>query len=623
MCGIIGFASINKTNIPSWFLKGRDELKHRGPDSSGYWNSSDHRVFLGHTRLSVIDLSEYASQPMIDEDSGNAIIFNGEIYNFRQIKNELISLNYKFKTESDTEVLLAAYNFWKEEFLKKIDGMFALAIYDKSKNILLLARDRFGQKPLYYHETSTEIKFASEVKSLLLDSSLKRELNFSNLNHLLCFGYNKNHSSLIKNIKKITPGSYLTFNLNNNCGSKIENYWLLSKSYHYEKNNFSDEDHTFNINNILKKNFKNYLISDVPLCILSSGGIDSSIMTAFAADCGSQVNTFHIKLSDNSNIEDTKNSKLISDFFKTNHHEIEIDFNRNLNYEKILSSFDEPIFDSSLIPTFLISEQISKSYKVAIGGDGGDELFGGYNKYQYLKFFENLQMFIPNSVFSFFNNFYGERSKKFFKGRNVFSILKNNLLDDRYHYQYFSDDFNFLNNKKLKNQLNEEHKNLLSKDFRGNLVDSLIYDDLKSYLPNNILYKLDTCSMANSLELRSPFLNNDLVDYVLKYINCNLKVSALDKKIILKKLAKKILPKKFNINRKLGFSVPLNIWLRSGHLRNYSYDILMSSDNYTRDSINKLFISLDEGNFVGDKIFSLLVFDRWLNNYNLNLKELS
>lgn len=619
MCGIIGFASKNKTNTPDWFLKSLDELNHRGPDSNGFWKSKDQRVFLGHTRLSIIDLSQNASQPMIDEENGNVIIFNGEIYNFREIKKELIALKYKFKTNSDTEVLLAAYKFWKEEFLKKIDGMFAFAIYDKSKNILFLARDRFGQKPLYYRETLTEITFSSEIKSLLLDNSFKREINLSSLNNLLSFGYNKNNHSLIKNIKKIAPGSFLKFNLNDNCNSKIKNYWNLKKSYYYEKNNFSDEDHVINLNNILTKNFKNYLISDVPICILSSGGIDSSIMTAYAADGERQINTFHVKLSDNSNIDDTKNAELISNFYKTNHHEIEIDFNKNIDLEKIFSCFDEPIFDSSIIPTYLISEQISKKYKVAIGGDGGDELFGGYNKYQYLKIFENLQKVVPNSIFCFLHNFIGEKSKKFFKNRDVFSILKNNLLEDRYQYQYFNNELSFLKNKYLIEHLITDYENFPSKEFRGNLVDSLIFDDLNSYLPNNILHKVDTCSMANSLEVRSPFLNNDLVDYVLKYMSHNTKVSSFNKKIVLKKLAKRILPKKFNANRKLGFSVPLNTWFKSKKIRDFAFDNLMSSDNYSKKNIDNLFISLDEGNLVGDKIFSLLILDIWLKKHEMSL----
>ena len=401
-------------------------------------------------------------------------------------------------------------------------------------------------------------------------------------------------------------------------------YWNPIDFYGKAQENKSLNEVLTNLETQLIESFKLRLVSDVEVGIFLSGGIDSTLVTALLQkDSPKPIKTYTIGFKDKEFNEADIASDIASQI-GTNHSTLYCKSDDFIDIISLLPEiYDEPFGDSSAIPTYLLSSFARKDVKVVLSGDGGDELFGGYNKYQYLKFFENLQMFIPNSVFSFFNNFYGERSKKFFKGRNVFSILKNNLLDDRYHYQYFSDDFNFLNNKKLKNQLNEEHKNLLSKDFRGNLVDSLIYDDLKSYLPNNILYKLDTCSMANSLELRSPFLNNDLVDYVLKYINCNLKVSALDKKIILKKLAKKILPKKFNINRKLGFSVPLNIWLRSGHLRNYSYDILMSSDNYTRDSINKLFISLDEGNFVGDKIFSLLVFDRWLNNYNLNLKELS
>lgn len=619
MCGLIGYASRETTGVPEWFMEGRDKLRHRGPDANGFWSSADRKVFFGHTRLSIIDLSEKASQPMIDKETGNVIIFNGEIYNYREIKNELIKLKCNFETESDTEVLLVSYRVWGEKFLQKIDGMFSISIYNRSKNNVLLARDRFGQKPLYYIENSKELKFASQIKSLLTDNTLNREVDLNSLSNLLTFGFNKGHNSLIKNVKKVLPGSFLVFNLKDKNKLSEKKYWSLSESFNYQKNNFSINDHAKNIDNILERNFKNILISDVPLCILCSGGIDSSIVTAYASKFSKNVNTFHVKLSDGSNLDDTKSAKLVSDYFKTNHHEIIIDYNNSINFEKIFSSFDEPIFDSSIIPTFLISEQISKKYKVAIGGDGGDELFGGYNKYQYMKFFDLFQKIIPKYFFNLFSDLYGERSKKYFKNRDIFSILKNNLSHDRYQYQYFTDSINFLTNKKLEDVLKDKFKNIKRLEDRGNLVDNLIFDDLKSYLPNNILHKVDTCSMVNSLEIRAPFLNNELSDYALKYLKFDQKVSFSDKKIILKKIAQKVLPKSFNTNRKLGFSIPLNSWLKKGSFRIYAYDTLVSSNNFSKKNINSLFKLLDDNNLVGDKIFSLLILEKWLVNYKINL----
>lgn len=619
MCGLLGYISRKTTEMPKWFIDGCHELNHRGPDANGFWNSNDQKVFFGHTRLSVIDLSEKASQPMLDKENGNVIIFNGEIYNFREIKNELIKLKCNFKTESDTEVLLACYKVWGKDFLQKIDGMFSISIYDKLKNLVLLARDRFGQKPLYYIENENELRFSSQIKPLLLDPKVNREVDANSLSNLLTFGFIKEHNSLIKNIKKIAPGSFLIFNLNSKNSTKEQKYWSLDDNFNFEKNNYSIKEHVKNIDNIFQKNFKNFLISDVPLCILSSGGVDSSIITAYAAKFSNNVNTFHVKLSDGSNSEDSENAKLVSKYFKTRHEEIVIDYNNSINFEKIFCSFDDPIFDSSIIPSYLISEQISKKYKVAIGGDGGDELFGGYNKYQFLKIFNLLQKILPKSFLNLLSFIYGERSKKYFKNRDIFSILKNDLLNEKFQYQYFTDSINFLNDKKLEQILRDKFKNIKYKENKGNLVDSLIYDDLKSYLPNDILHKVDTCSMANSLEIRAPFLNNDLSNYTLKYLHTDHKVTLNSKKIVLKKLAQELLPKNFNFNRKLGFSIPLNTWLRAGSFRNYAYDILISSSSFSKKSINQLFKLLDNGNLVGDKIFSLLILETWLKNYKVNL----
>ena len=621
MCGLIGYISRKTTEIPKWFIDGCHELNHRGPDANGFWNSSDHKVFFGHTRLSIIDLSEKASQPMLDKENGNVIIFNGEIYNFKEIKNQLIKLKCNFETESDTEVLLACYKVWGKDFLQKIDGMFSISIYDKLNNLILLARDRFGQKPLYYIENDNELRFSSQIKSLLLDPKVKREVDVDSLSNLLTFGFIKEHNSLIKNIKKIDPGSFLIFNLNSKNKTKEQKYWSLNNNFNYEKNNFSLREHVKNIDNIFQKNFKNFLISDAPLCILSSGGIDSSIITAYAAKFSNNVDTFHVKLSDGSNLEDSENAKLVSKYFKTNHDEIVIDYNSYIDFEKIFCSFDDPIFDSSIIPSYLISEQISKKYKVAIGGDGGDELFGGYNKYQIMKIFNLFQKILPKSFFNFLSYIYGERSKKYFKNRDIFSILKNDLLDEKYHSQYFTDSIDFLNDKQLGKILSNKFKSIKFKENRENLVDSFIFDDLKSYLPNDILHKVDTCSMANSLEIRAPFLNNDLSNYALKYLHSDHKVSLTSKKIILKKLAQELLPKTFNFNRKLGFSIPLNNWLKKGSFRNYAYDILISSSNFSKQSIYQLFKLLDDEHLVGDKIFSLLILETWLKNYKVNLNS--
>lgn len=615
MCGIIGLASKQVINNIHWVESGCEQLNHRGPDGSGLWKSSNEQVVFGHKRLSIIDLSQKGSQPMRDNNN-NVITFNGEIYNYLDLKKFLVGKGYVFCSSTDTEVILAAYSFWGLDFLNRLDGMFAFAIYDFKKEIVLLARDRFGQKPLYYHLTENKISFASEMKAMLMDPEISRTIDEVSLKNFMCFGFLKGNKSLIKNIQKLEPGSVMVFDLKKKEKVKSHKFANISIVNRTQK---TYAEIINNLDYIIKESVKKHLIADVPICILLSGGLDSSLVTAYASQICNSINTFHISFIGEGIKNESSHASLIAKHYQTQHNEIKIDLSSDLDFEKIINNLDEPIADTSIISTYLVSKEISTKYKVALGGDGGDEIFGGYNKYQYFQIFKKIQKFFPKKILSYFSNLAPFNKKNIFKSRNIFSILANNLLFDLFHYQYFSNNISSLFRD---NKFSELIDGALLDNYKlnkGNLVNSFIFDDLINFLPNNILHKIDSCSMANSLEIRSPFLSNDITDYVTNNISFKDQVTMFDKKILLKKLAKNILPNNFSYNRKQGFSIPINLWLKKNkNLSKNIFETLMSSRIFSQNEIIKLSNEFHNNYLHGDKIFLLYVLELWFNKNKIN-----
>lgn len=620
MCGIVGIAS-RKTGIDyRWMHDSLSKINHRGPDSNGLWASSDGHVVLGHVRLSIIDLSELGRQPMSICDGKISITFNGEIYNFLEIRKILEQKGYKFISHSDTEVILFSYLEWGEKCIEKFNGMFALAIYNEDSKKLLLARDRAGEKPLFYTINNEKIQFSSELKAILANKELTPKLNWNSLDSYLTQGYVPGDNCILSGFSKLLPGHCLSFNVETG-DVKRWRYWdfpeLCEKEYSNERDVL---DLVKELDSLLRDSISKQLISDVPVGVLLSGGLDSSLITAIAASGNSKIKTFTISFPGYEYHDESKHAKLISDYFDTDHTVLPVEEFSIGILEKLAIQFDEPLNDSSMIPTYMVSNLVRKHCTVALGGDGGDELFGGYGGYSNMLKLQNISQKAP----LFLRNIIAETATKSlpigFKGRNWLASFGGDWVNDLPFVTPFFD-------KKSRRKLYKEKRNdflaeSLRKEFistTGNLIQRATKTDFENYLVNDILVKVDRASMLNSLEIRAPFLDFRIIDFAFAKVPSSLKVTTTDKKILLKKVAKNILPKEFDYTRKQGFSIPLNSWLqKGGKYRKYFEEVLLDSDSlFDQKFVTSLFQGIDKGRANSERLFGLVVFELWRKNYTI------
>lgn len=626
MCGFLGFATGKKNVSNDWVIDGLRSIYHRGPDDNGVWISNKRNVCLAHTRLSILDLTKQGQQPMTVDSSNITIVFNGEIYNYLEIRKELIQKGYNFNSGSDTEVILNGYLEWGQEILNRLNGMFVFAVYDQNNETLFLARDRAGEKPLFYYHNNKEFIFASELKAIFHNNRISRNISYESLDDYLKFGFVPGENSIIKGFKKLKAGHALIYNINLD-EIKTWKYWDLPENSN--PNSFDPKNENDLINEchyLLNDSVKKQLIADVPVGVLLSGGLDSSLITAFAVQNQSNIKTFTIGFPGYSNIDETKHARLISNYFKTDHIELMAD-PASVDLIPILAKqFDEPIADSSMIPTYLVSKLVSQHCKVALGGDGGDELFGGYKHYSRLlwmeKYFDNLPLIIRRNIAKLSQN----GLPIGFKGRNwliglgtdfksetaiigkFFDInYRNNLLKNKYKLSHCTYDFakeNTYQNIYLKNS-----EDLLQRSTRI---------DFKNYLTEDILVKVDRSSMLNSLELRAPMLDYRLIDFAFGKLPNSLKATHNNRKIILKKIAKNILPPSFDMTRKQGFSIPIKNWLKQGPFRDLFWSVLTDDSSiFSKEIILSLLKGQDLGRNNGERLFSLLIFELWRNEYKI------
>jgi len=617
MCGILGFSSNKLSFNPERFRQNIKLLNHRGPDHNDYWLSADEKNFMGFARLAIMDLSSSGNQPMCDSSKEFRIIFNGEIYNHQYLKKKLINLGHEFNSRSDTEVLLNSYIEWGENCLQKLEGMFAFALIDKKNKKLMLARDIAGEKPLYYYSKEGLIAYASELKPLVESIEDSKEININAFNHYLGNGYIPREESIYSNIVKLIAGEYLIFNIETG-NVKINKYWdlnkLITKKLKSQKTS-SEIVLTNKLEQLLETSVREKLISDAPLGMMLSGGIDSSLMVAIASRFKEKLNTYTVIYPDNKIFNEQKYAKLISKKFNTNHHEIEANSIEPELIEKLAYYFDEPMADSSMIPTYILCKEMSNFCKVAIGGDGGDELFGGYNHYSRLLLLNNLSKFIPFPIRKFAIN-------------NILKILPHNLRG-RKTIELFGQDLNNLNfspslmfdlnqrshllmneSRFLKNiEFSKNEKDISENDF----MTRMTAHDFQNFMSEDILVKIDRASMAHSLEIRSPFLDSRIIGFAFTEVPSKLKVHGQKKKILLKTLAKNILPSEFDLQRKQGFSIPINNLLIKGHWHDYFHNKISSFEGIV---INKEYAltmlgEQKKGAHNGEKLFSLVQFICW------------
>jgi asparagine synthase (glutamine-hydrolysing) len=623
MCGIVGIASNKKIESRSWLERGRDSIAHRGPDGAGIWWDEDGRVGLAHRRLSIIDLSFAGHQPMHYAASKCTLVFNGEIYNHHALREQLITLGYTFNSNTDTEVILASYDRWGVDFLSHLKGMYAFALYDPKLGNLVLARDRAGEKPLFFSHEAGVIKFGSELKALLCDPTASRKLDAKSLDMYLGMGYVSGSNCILDCFHKLSPGHFAIFDMKSG-DLKIQRYWNLP-------NPTSDKSKTLNLDALTKKleglleaSISRQLLADVPVGVLLSGGVDSSLVTALASRVSHNVRTFTVGFSGCGDFDESKHAHLIANHFNTEHLELDAG---NIGPKMLIDlarQFDEPMVDSSMLPTYLVSRLVRDHCTVALGGDGADELFGGYMHYSKMLKSVNLRRVIPNSVGHTVSKLTNKYVPQGVRGRHFLSSLS---CDFRRGLPVVASLFDSKYRQKLTQNFGIAEKHSFSEEIWNSripstdcLLDRITRMDFMNYMPEDILVKIDRSSMLSSLELRAPFLDSEIIEFAFSEVPSRFKADENQRKILLKKLSEKLLPAEFDRQRKQGFSLPLMQWLKGGVWRDFFVEILLSEESiFNKECIQELFRGIDKGRHNGERLFSLVMFELWKREYKIEI----
>ncbi len=618
MCGIAGVINFGtKEILPQ---KNReafaDPLKYRGPDDRGDWHYTNDRlnVSLFHSRLSIIDLDQTGHQPMVTPDEDVAIVFNGEIYNYQELKSELLNKGFSFRSSSDTEVLLQGYCCWGfATLLSKIDGMFAMVLFDKGTEEVWMARDRFGKKPLYYFADQTSIVFSSDIRSFYQIPSLSLSLDLYSLGYFFCEQSTPRVDSIWKQVKKLSAAHYAHFN-KGKLG--IHPYWSLSFNI---SNPLSWQDTVDQAEVLLKNSVKKRLVADVPVAAQLSGGIDSSLVVAMMAQlCSAPIRTYTVTF-DEAELDESRYAQLVSKTFGTKHTEIKLSRMDTSLIDSIIIECGEPFADATMLPTYLISKEISKSEKVVCGGDGGDELFGGYyinyfvEKLMTVKKFRRLK-FLSQIISSILPTY---------RTRFLTSLLRAANEPDHYllnrNMAFNQSDISYLGLPELSVSATvEEHRKIWtefsSKDL--SLSKNVLATFNHTRLVNDYLVKVDRASMFASLEMRSPFLDKDLAFFAATLSEDHL-FKMHGPKSILKKMAEKYFPKEFVHRHKMGFGVPVAWWLRGGFNAKFKEVVLGGRQsliplNY--EFIETLLNKHSSGEDHAERLWTIYVFHVWANS---------
>lgn len=623
MCGIVGIyyfdhrKKVNREDIKLMM----NQIIHRGPDDEGDY--VDGNVALGMRRLSIIDVGG-GHQPIFSEDNSKVIVFNGEVYNFNDHYSYLIQKGHSIKTRTDTEIVLHLYEEFRTDCFSKMNGMFGLAIWDESEKRLIIARDRIGIKPLYYLQDEEKIIFSSEIKSILALSYIHPEIDYTGLALYFKHGFTPAPYSLYKKIKKVLPGHYL--NIIDNKVS-IHQYWNISYS---QKFNFSEVKFEEEIYNLLKDSVRYRLIADVPLGAFLSGGMDSSgIVHLMQKIREGTTKTYSIgfgKGYEFYNELDTANQ--FAKDHNTNHHEILVEPNVVELFPKLIKYLDEPLADSSFIVTYLVSKLASEEVKVILSGVGGDELFGGYRRYLNIRLnavFSNLPKWLSEKILlKVTNKLPIDRNNSLL---NYFRLAKGYLnsahLESYDQYGTYASVFNdeFLSELLGKNNIPDYYKLYFDECDSDDLLDKMMYFDLKTSLPEQLLLLTDKMSMATSLEARVPFLDHRLVEFAAK-VPTKFKIKGFKLRYIQKKAFENKLPAYVLKKKKKGFGAPFGIWVRN-ELKQMVNDLLSNSEIKKQAIFNPIVIQnilKDHYNYkqdYTDQLLCLVMFQLWYHhNFN-------
>ena len=630
MCGIYGYLSPTGTIDPTILRRMGHPLKHRGPDDEGevILDSSEVSVGLGHKRLSIIDLSPAGKQPMVNEDEIIWIIFNGEIYNFREIRKELEGKGHKFRSHSDTEVIVHLYEELGTKCLERLNGMFAFALWDAKQKSLFLARDRTGKKPLHYCVHRGHFLFASEIKALLQHPLVSREIDLKSLNKYLAYEYVPAPNSIFKAIKKLEPGYCLLFR---GGAAVTSQYWDIPME-DYPISDRTEAQYIDELKELLERAVTARLeAADVPVGLFVSGGLDSGVVAAIARKAKENLQCFSIGFEEAS-FDESRYAQQVARSLGIKHHLKVFRAQEMLHMvERLPEILDEPLADPSILPLYLLSQFAAEHMKVVLSGDGGDELFAGYQTYQAHKlvtFYDALPGFVKESVKAFafrlpVSHKYLSldfKIKQFLKGVGVSSEVRFFL----WRGAFSNVERHALLRPEVRLELQNENayeeiyryvrKSGLTKE-----LERILYLSMKLYLQDNNLVTVDRASMANGLEVRSPLLDRDVVDFVCR-LPMEYKLNGLKTKYILKKVAEELLPRNIVYRKKKGFGVPLAKWL-TGELREFMLDYL-SQERIERQGIfhypcvsqlidEQLTMKKDNR----ELLWTLLVFQTWYERY--------
>lgn len=623
MCGIVGIVENRKIVDENLLYKMSATIVHRGPDDSGVRVSKDKKVGLAHRRLSIIDLSQAGHQPMSDSEEKIWITYNGEIYNFKEIRQELEKKGYKFKSQTDTEVIIYAYKEYGINCLQKFNGMFAFGIYDEKNKNIFLARDRAGKKPLYYAQYENKFVFASELKAILSDPHFPKEIDYRALNFYLTYGYIPFEFSIFQHARKLPPAHLMVYDIENG-NYRIWRYWDIPQA---EYRKYNEEELIEELEYLLQDAVRLRLISDVPLGAFLSGGVDSSSVVAMMCRVSNKpVKTFSIGFEEQK-YNELPYAKIVADYFKTEHTELVVKPDAFGILPELVKHFDEPFADSSTIPTYYVSKMTKNYVTVALSGDGGDELFGGYSSYLGTLGNYYIDSVIPTSIREMISRAAELLPEKFVGKRQLLRLQYNPYMAfiDRMSHSYFKDRYRKkIFTSEILNILGEKYTEpeqiLYSILFNSkrDFLNTLESTDFLTYLPEDILTKVDRTSMKVSLEVRCPILDYRITEFSFRKLNGNLKIRRLKKKYLLKKLAKKILPKQLNLNRKWGFAIPISNWFRGSLYKEIRSVLLDQNSSF----YNKLYIERLIGEHINGiehsgRLYALLIFAIWANEYKI------
>ncbi|HAL47876.1 MAG: asparagine synthase (glutamine-hydrolyzing) [Acidobacteria bacterium] len=628
MCGICGEVRLGNTGSvkPDDILAMREALIHRGPDDAGLFMSADRSVGLGFRRLRIVDLSANANQPLPNEDGEVRVVFNGEIYNFKELRQQLEDRGHRFRSHSDTEVIVHLYEEKGADCVSLLDGMFALAIWDQRNRRLTLARDRAGKKPLFYYHARDRVAFASEIKAFFGHPDIPTEVDPSAVPYYFIHGYVPCPNTFYHQIKQVEPATVMTVEHDGTIESRP--YWSLRYPSHAELASAGPVDRrqvVGRLRQLMTQAVERRLISDVPIGAFLSGGIDSTIVVGLMSRAMPEpVKTFSIGFEGDVAYDETAYARIAAERFGTQHTEFVVEPSAVDLIDKLIWHHDGPFGDSSAVPTCIVSRLTSQQVTVVLNGDGGDELFAGY-----VRFYAGvLAERIPRSVARLLNAGLSrvpspESSRhRLARAQRFFGAVNLPLYERMTRWSsLFFDDLEDLLNPEFGSSLPPiDRLRYLEREIDRmtdlSTLGRILHANFRTYLLDDLLVKMDRCAMANSLEARSPFLDRALIEYVATLPD-HLKLRGRKTKVILREAFADLLPAEIANRGKMGFGVPLGAWFR-GELRDFVGDLLLAGDARFRTYLSPTYVESlvrrhQAGRAdLGHQLWSLLCFEQWL-----------